>query len=327
MKKKIFLVILGTSFTIFSPTLLLAGNEYSATSFNLIGPNGRVTAQITSSVEGTPAIFFYDENNKVRLNLGIYPGGAPGVILMDKDGNAAAILRLTDDGHTPVLVMKEGGVDKKIIGLGQYDEKKIEINSDGNTAAKIETVSVRTTTEKRHEYLLYVLAFGLGLIGAYIGGRIATRPKRILDILIQNNNVREKVASELLAQKEESEKREATWRIEIANEERKKVVEESIAKAQIERDSRILATIEAARVVAQQREQVVIASERANEAQKIKTVNTFQKETKIADSYAGSLLQKDTLFGEIKTSEVKVRKITHGAYTIDTGKEKGDELS
>lgn len=202
MKRKISQIILCTSIITLSPSLLFAGNEYSATSFNLIGPSGRVTAQITSSAEGTPAIFFYDENSKVRLNLGIYPGGAPGVILMDKDGNAAAILRLTDDGHTPVLVMKEGGVDKKIIGLGQYDEKKTETTPSVSSAATIETMPIRTADEKKREYFLYAIAFGLGLVGAYVGGRIGTSSKRIQGLLEQNQKVSQNVTSTLVTNQE-----------------------------------------------------------------------------------------------------------------------------
>lgn len=166
--------------TLLLPSLLYAGNEYNATSFNLVGPDGRVTAQLTSSVEGTPAIFFYDENHTVRLNLGIYPGGAPGVILMDKDGNASAILRLDDDGKTPVLVFKEGGADKKIIGIGKYEDRKEEKKVE-TQAAVIQTEPIRTKAEQTREYEILGIAFGLGLIGAYAGGRFATRHHKPLE--------------------------------------------------------------------------------------------------------------------------------------------------
>jgi hypothetical protein len=156
--------------SLLSLRIAYAGTEYNASSFNLIGPDGRVTAQLTSSVEGTPAIFFYDENHNVRLNMGIYPGGAPGVILMDKEGNASAILRLTDDGKTPVLVLKENGVDKKIIGLGQYAEKE-------NTSSVI-TTPIKTKEERKNEYFIFGVAFCFALIGSYFGGRIASVERR-----------------------------------------------------------------------------------------------------------------------------------------------------
>lgn len=170
--------------SLFIPQVLFAGTEYSATSFNLIGPDGRVTAQLTSSVEGTPAIFFYDENHNVRLNLGIYPGGSPGVILMDKEGNASAILRLTDDGHTPVLVMKEGGVDKKIIGLGIYDTKEVAKPSEVKPA-EIITTPIKSKADKNREYMMYGAAFAFGLVGAYLGGRVATRRQKTLEAMLQ----------------------------------------------------------------------------------------------------------------------------------------------
>jgi len=87
----------------------------SGTDFRLYGQGGLLTAQLTTSGEGTPALFLYDANRVPRISIGVYADGAPGVVLNDSAGQAAAIMRLVNSAGGPVVVLKENGQDKVII--------------------------------------------------------------------------------------------------------------------------------------------------------------------------------------------------------------------
>ncbi len=85
------------------------------TDFVLTGPQGNITARLTTSGEGSPALFFYDAQNTVRLSVGLYSDGTPHIVLDDDSGRASAILRLVQNNGNPVLVLKENGQDKLVI--------------------------------------------------------------------------------------------------------------------------------------------------------------------------------------------------------------------
>jgi hypothetical protein len=171
LRKRAILTFILTSF--FAPTVFGA-IEYSATSFNLVDEKGRVAAQLSSSAEGTPSLFFFDENNIVRLNLGIYPGGNPGIVLMDKNGKSAAVITLSDDGVTPYVSLRRDGVEENTLEVDPNDSAASK-QENGIAPAEIITSKIKTEVEKRREYLLYALAFLFGVIGAYVGGRLAIR--------------------------------------------------------------------------------------------------------------------------------------------------------
>ncbi|HVM73589.1 MAG TPA: hypothetical protein VMU13_01780 [Candidatus Paceibacterota bacterium] len=112
--KYIPLHLIGISL-LFVPFTLVQAQTVTGTNFELHGPNGALTAQMTTSSDGTPALFFFDPKRVVRISIGLYPDGAPGVVLNDSTGRAAAIMRLVDTGGNPVVVLKENGADKLII--------------------------------------------------------------------------------------------------------------------------------------------------------------------------------------------------------------------
>ncbi len=96
---------------------LVSAETIRSDNFVLHDAQGNMTAQLTTSGEGTPAFFMYDKSGVVRVSIGLYPDGAPGVVLNDDKGLAGAILRLVESGGDPVLVLKENGQDKKIIDI------------------------------------------------------------------------------------------------------------------------------------------------------------------------------------------------------------------
>ncbi len=72
---------------------------------------------MASTASGDPAIWFFDKNGKVRLNLGLYEDDSPFIVLNDENQLAVQIFRTVGNGKAPVLVMKSGGQDRIIMGL------------------------------------------------------------------------------------------------------------------------------------------------------------------------------------------------------------------
>ena len=113
MNKAVFVLLL-------SAVLLVAPHAASAqtvtgTDFELKSASGTTTAQLTTSKEGTPALFFFDSHNVPRISIGLYPGGAPGIVLNDSQGRAAVLMRLLDTNGNPAVILKENGADKVVI--------------------------------------------------------------------------------------------------------------------------------------------------------------------------------------------------------------------
>lgn len=87
----------------------------TGTDFELKSATGSTTARLTTSKEGTPALFFFDAHNVPRISVGLYQDGAPGIVLNDNQGRPAALLQLVDTTGNPVLVLKKGGTDRVVI--------------------------------------------------------------------------------------------------------------------------------------------------------------------------------------------------------------------
>ena len=107
-------LIFGSLLAIMLP-LCVSAETVTSDNFVLHDASGRTTAQLTTSGEGTPSLFIYDTKGVPRITIGLYPDGAPGVVLNDEKGLAAAILRLVYNNGNPVLVLKEDGQDRYIL--------------------------------------------------------------------------------------------------------------------------------------------------------------------------------------------------------------------
>ena len=92
----------------------------SASRIELRDTDGRVRAELAMSVDGGPALFFFDTAGKNRLVVGLYSpaeGEAPSLVLNDPQQRAAGIFRLFGSRDTPVLVLKNQGRDRSVYGL------------------------------------------------------------------------------------------------------------------------------------------------------------------------------------------------------------------
>lgn len=97
-----------------------APNVVAADRVQLKDASGKVRAELAMSVDGGPALFFFDSAGRNRMVLGLYSpaeGEAPSVVLNDPQQRAAGIFRLFGPRDTPVVVLKSEGRDRSVYGL------------------------------------------------------------------------------------------------------------------------------------------------------------------------------------------------------------------
>ena len=107
----------------------------TANRIQLVDSSGKVRAELAMSLDGGPALFFYDGGGKNRMVLGLYSaaeGEAPSVVLNDPEQHAAGIFRLYGPHDTPVVVLKNQGRDRSIYGLNASSTEPFLSNYSGD---------------------------------------------------------------------------------------------------------------------------------------------------------------------------------------------------
>ena len=97
-----------------------AQDMISASRIRMLDASGRTRAELAMAPDGAPALFFYDTRGRNRLVLGLYSPAEseyPFVVLNDTHNEAAGIFRLFGGLETPVVVLKNKGADRSILGL------------------------------------------------------------------------------------------------------------------------------------------------------------------------------------------------------------------
>jgi hypothetical protein len=110
-------------------------NIVSASRIQLTDAGGKVRAELATSGDGGPALFFYDSAGRNRMVLGLYSpaeGEAPSVVLNDADQHAAGIFRLFGARDTPVVVLKSQGRDRSVYGLNPTSTDPFLANYTGD---------------------------------------------------------------------------------------------------------------------------------------------------------------------------------------------------
>lgn len=98
-----------------------AQKQVSAEQFVLVDASGKTMAQLAKTGEGTPCLFLFDREGHARLQAGVYGDGLPFFGLFDAKNNAIGLFRVAGSQGSPVLVLKAGGRDRMIVGLGMND--------------------------------------------------------------------------------------------------------------------------------------------------------------------------------------------------------------
>ena len=107
----------------------------AANRIQLVDASGKVRAELAMSLDGGPALFFYDSAGRNRMVLGLYSaaeGEAPSVVLNDPQQRAAGIFRLYGPHDTPVVVLKNQGRDRSIYGLNAGSMEPFLSNYSGD---------------------------------------------------------------------------------------------------------------------------------------------------------------------------------------------------
>lgn len=107
----------------------------SASRIELTDAHGKVRAELAMSVDGGPALFFFDTAGKNRMVVGLYSaaeGEAPSLVLNDAQQHAAGIFRLFGRRDTPVIVLKNAGRDRSVYGLNPNSTDPFLANYDGD---------------------------------------------------------------------------------------------------------------------------------------------------------------------------------------------------
>ena len=106
-----------------SPSAAVASNKSMfAENFTLKDSKGKKRIQFGTSSEGSPAVWFYDNSGKSRLNVGLYGDGNSFMVLNDQNELAVQIFRTVGPENLPVLVMKSNGRDRIIMGINGSKE-------------------------------------------------------------------------------------------------------------------------------------------------------------------------------------------------------------
>ena len=84
---------------------------------DVVGADGHRLMVMSTGTEGSPGIWIYDRNGKVRLSLGLYGDSNASLVLNDESEQAVQIFRTVGARSAPVLVMKAQGRDPIVMGL------------------------------------------------------------------------------------------------------------------------------------------------------------------------------------------------------------------
>lgn len=77
--------------------LMLGNQRLEARSFVLKGDNDAVLAELATSSDGRPGLYFYDQNRKARVWLGVVTDGSPRLVFGDATGQPRASLLLASE--------------------------------------------------------------------------------------------------------------------------------------------------------------------------------------------------------------------------------------
>jgi hypothetical protein len=103
----------------------------SASRIRMVDATGRTRAELAMSPDGGSGLFFYDSKGRNRLVLGLYSPAEseyPFVVLNDTHNEAAGIFRLFGGQETPVVVLKNKGADRSILGLNPASTEPFLVN-------------------------------------------------------------------------------------------------------------------------------------------------------------------------------------------------------
>ena len=109
---------------------VLVVDTLKAKNIEVIGSDNRKLVSLGTSGENSAGIWFFDRNGRSRLNLGLYGDGNAMIVLNDEKEMAVQILRTFGPKNSPVLVMKNDGRDRIVMGLNPGTQDPFLVHYD-----------------------------------------------------------------------------------------------------------------------------------------------------------------------------------------------------
>ena len=78
---------------------------------------GKTVAQLSSTTDGTPHILLFDDQEKIRLIIGLRRDGGPSVSLLDPEQGARAVLSLNDKQDATLAMFNAAKLPRATLGI------------------------------------------------------------------------------------------------------------------------------------------------------------------------------------------------------------------
>ena len=108
----------------------------TASQFDLVDSKGRVRAQLGFSSEGPPGLWILDGKGVPRIAMGLYPDETAHFGLQDKNGEMIQLMRSMGPSESPLLIFKNSGRDRMILGLTSQEVDPFFISYDKKSQKK-----------------------------------------------------------------------------------------------------------------------------------------------------------------------------------------------
>lgn len=107
---------------LFGQAYASAEKVVSATRFDLVDSSGKLRAQLGMAKEGSPGFWIMDDKGIARIAMGLYPDGTSHIGLQDRNGAMIQLMRSFGSSEAPLLIFKNKGQDKMILGMNNNIE-------------------------------------------------------------------------------------------------------------------------------------------------------------------------------------------------------------
>ena len=91
------------------------------------GQPGQSSAWLGQAGDGEIGMFLYDQKNRNRMSIILYPDGQPGIELYDNNHKPRLSLTLSNDGSPAILIFSKDGTRKSRIIVSADNQKDIYI--------------------------------------------------------------------------------------------------------------------------------------------------------------------------------------------------------
>lgn len=131
----LMIVSVGTVYALNSRMTLTADSvtakNLTAETIVLRNGTGKTVAQLLTTADGTPHILLFDDQEKLRLHIGLRRDGGPSVSLLDTEQGARAVLSLNDKQDATLSISNAAKVPRAVFGSDAGDSGHMVLYGTG----------------------------------------------------------------------------------------------------------------------------------------------------------------------------------------------------